>query len=267
MDRRGKSCSVSVMWKAFVALVVTTTAAVAQHRPTAYDALRVIGTELSRDSVNRVISITGVDGDPQPQRWTILLADRSARGGIREVQVTDGRITAQRLPAQTVVGSTAAATIDTSKLNLDSSGAYQVAAHTADQSHTVFDRVTYTLRTDDHGTPKWIVTLRDQSSRAVGTIHIAANKGSVTRVEGMYRGTNMLDVETAQNSSRDRDYEQDRDQEVDRDQVRDGDEDEDDGDENILKREIKGAFRRTRDDAERMFARVQRSFDRFFDRD
>lgn len=266
MDTHAKSCFVCCMWKPLLALTLLATAAAAQDRPTAYDALRVVGTQLNRDYVNRVISIKGLDGAPQPNRWTILLADRRAPGGVREVQVTNGRITTQRSPGQTVVGSTAAATIDTSKLNLDSSGAYQVAAHTADQSHTVFSVVSYTLRTDDRGNPTWVVTLQDQESRPVGTIHIGANKGSVTRVEGMYRGTNMLNVETARNGERGRRNEPDQyeDQEDNRDRDR---EQADDEDENIVKREIKRAFRRTRDDAERMFQRVQRSFDRFFYRD
>ncbi len=269
MDRNAKSCSVSRMWKMMSALVLIATTAAAQDHPTAYDALRVVGTQLSRDYVNRVISMRGIDGDPQPDRWTILLADRRAPGGIREVEVTNGRITAQRTPTQRVVGSTAAATIDTSKLNLDSSGAYQVAAHTADQSHTVFSVVSYTLRTDDRRNPTWVVTLQDQASRPVGTIHIGANKGSIARVEGMYRGTNMLNVETDPNvgrgveRERDRNYDQNRDQ----DEVRDHEGDEDEADENIVKREIKRAFRRTRDDAQRMFERVQRSFDHFFYRD
>lgn len=271
MDMNAKSCSVSRMWKTLSALALIATSAAAQDHPTAYDALRVVGTQLSRDYVNRVISMRGIDGNPQPDRWTILLADRRAPGGIREVEVTNGRITAQRTPTQRVIGSTAAATIETSKLNLDSSGAYQVAAHTADQSHTVFSVVSYTLRTDDRRNPTWVVTLQDQASRPVGTIQIGANKGSVTRVEGMYRGTNMLNVETdgsaVRDVGRDRDREANYDQNQDRDEVRDHEGEEDEADENIVKREIKRAFRRTRDDAQRMFEGVQRSFDHFFYRD
>ena len=40
-----------------------------------------------------------------------------------------------------------------------------------------------------------------------------------------------------------------------------------DADENVVKAEIKRLFRVTKRDAQRMFARVQRSFDQFFNRE
>ncbi len=108
--------------------------------------------------------------------------------------MADGRIVSNRRRARWS-GTTKGATIKTSQLNLDSSGAFTVASHTADQSHTNFDRVAYTLRTNERGTPVWIVTIQDETRRPLGTIHIAANRGNVTRVEGMYRGRNMDQVE------------------------------------------------------------------------
>ena len=99
---------------------------------------------------------------------------------------------------RTVVGSTEGATIKTSHLNLDSSGAYALASHTADKSNARFETVSYTLRTDEHGEPVWIVTLRARNGQPVGTIFIGANRGNVTRTEGMFSGATMQDVETDQ---------------------------------------------------------------------
>src|SRR5712692_12116472 len=98
-----------------------------------------------------------------------------ARGGVREVEVRNGRIDSERTPVRSVVGSSEGATINTARLNLDSSGAYAVASHTADKSNTRFATVSYTLRTDERGDPTWIVTLHGQSGRPVGTIYIGAN--------------------------------------------------------------------------------------------
>src|SRR2546430_4783209 len=240
------------MWKFLLAILLPAGPLLAQENPSAYEALRVIGTQMNRQLVNRVISINGTDGDPQPRTWKILVEDRNATGGVREIVVQDNRVASQRVPNRSVVGTTQGATIDTAKLNMDSTGAYSVASHTAETSHVTFSLTSYTLRTDDRGNPVWIVTLADHSNRPVGTIHIRASDGRVKRVEGMYSGRNMEQVE------------------VNRDEVDNApppeDEERTDGDENIVKRDINRLFRRTTNDARRMFQRVRRSFVDFFNR-
>src|ERR1700736_1787382 len=101
------------MWKSLVALFLVVTPAVAQESPTAYEALRVVGAHLGRASVNHIISVTGVDGNPQPETWKILLEDPRASGGVREVEVAGGRIASERTPVRSVVGSAEGATIKT----------------------------------------------------------------------------------------------------------------------------------------------------------
>ena len=240
------------MWKFLVALLIPAGAVFAQENPSAYEALRVIGTQLNRQIVNRIVSVNGIDGDPQPRIWKILVEDKNAAGGVREIVVEDNRVASQRVPNRSVVGSTQGATINTSKLNLDSTGAYSVASHTAETSHVTFALTSYTLRTDDRGNPVWIVTLADRGRRPVGTIYIRASDGRVNRVEGMYAGRNMEQVEV----NRD---------EVDNPPPADDEEQvESDADENVVKRDIKRMFRRTTNDARRMFQRVRRSFVDFF---
>jgi len=241
------------MWKFLVAALLLAGPVLAQESPSAYEALRVIGTQLNRQMVNRIISVSGVDGDPQPRTWKILVADRNANGGVREIVVEDNQIVSQRVPNRSVVGSSEGATINTAKLNLDSTGAYSVASHTAHTSHVTFSSTSYTLRTDDRGNPIWVVTLADRSNRPVGTIHIRASDGRVSRVEGMYQGRNMEQVEEYRD---DVDNAPSADEEVQEEEV-------EDADENIVKRDIKRLFRRTRADARRMFTRVKRSFKDF----
>jgi hypothetical protein len=245
------------MWKFLLAFLLPATAVFAQENPSAYEALRVIGTQLNRQVVNRVISVNGIDGDPQPRTWKILVEDKNATGGVREIVVEDNRVASQRVPSRSVVGSTQGATIDTAKLNLDSTGAFSVASHTAETSHVTFSLTSYTLRTDDRGNPVWIITLADRSRRPVGTIHIRASDGRVNRVEGMYSGRNMEQVE----ENRD---EADKPPAVENENENQNDEA--DADENIVKRDIKRMFRRTTNDARRMFQRVRRSFVDFFNR-
>jgi len=232
------------MWKSFGTLLVfvAPALALAQEQATAYEALRVVGTQFGRGALNHVVSITGVDGNPQPEKWKIMLEDPSAPGRVREVEVADGRVASERAPSRSIAGSTEGATINTARLNLDSSGAYAVASHTAENSHAGFSTVSYALRTDERGEPLWIVTLTNKSSRPIGTIYIGASHGTVRRTEGMFAGASMEEVET------------------DHDQTEGG----------IIstaEARIKGAFHRAQDEARGMFERVRRSFTDFINRE
>ena len=229
------------MWRSFAALLLFAAPVLAQENATAYEALRVVGSELGRGALSRVVSITGVKGDPQPEKWKIILEEPDGRG-VRELEVADGKVDSEHRPGRSVAGSTEGATIDTSQLNLDSSGAYEVASHTAEVSHANFATVDYTLRTDERGEPTWIVTLLSRSSRPVGTIHIGAMRGTVKRTEGMFAGATMEDVEN------------------------DSDSDEESGPFSSVKRRIKDTFHRTQEEARDMFDRVKRSFSDFINR-
>ncbi len=251
-----------------LAVLFIVSSASAQQQTTAYDALKTV-RQLNGGYLNRIISVTGVDGDPQPTKWNILVADRAAPGGVREIQVAGRRIISNQAP-HGVVGSASNATFAASKLNLDSSGAFQVASHTADQSHQNFERISYTLRTNEQHLPVWIVTLQDQTRRPLGTIQINANRGNVVRVEGLYHGANIAHVEE---DHRDRIAREDVRRTPADDEVVESSSDEgieeSDEDENVIKRRIKAMFHRTKDDAAAMFHRVRRSFADFIagDRD
>jgi hypothetical protein len=231
------------MWKSIAVLLLLATSALAQDNPTAYEALRAVSAQFGRNSLNHIISVTGVNGTPQPQRWKILLEDPTGRGGVREVEVENGEIASDH-PAR-IVGTPEGGTIKTTRLNLDSSGAYAVASHTAEKSNARFATVSYILRTDERGNPVWIITLQNRSARPVGAIHIAANRGEVTRTEGLFAGATMEDVETEQ------DVEQNRDE---------------GGIIGNAKARIRGTFRRAQDEARDMFDRVRRSFTDFINR-
>ncbi len=234
--------------------------ALAEPQSTAYEALKVVGTQYNRAALNRIISVTGTDGDPQPQRWRVLIADRNAPGGVRELQVAGGRIVGDSTPG--AAGSGPAATINTSRLNLDSSGAFSVANYTADKSHTNFTTVDYTLRSNERGVPVWDITLQDDKRRPVGRMHISAMKGNVTRVEGMYAGGNMVGGQPSQPVGRVGPPPV----EEANDGIDDSDLEAEDSDENPVKAEVKRMFRRTKRDAQRMFERVRGSFDDFMRR-
>lgn len=226
------------MW---VGLLLLTTPVWAEENFTAYEALRVVGDELGREALHQIVSIRGIKGDPQPEKWKTVVQD--PQGSVRELQVADGKIDSDREADRDVTGSVEGSTIDVSQLNLDSSGAYAVASHTADASHTSFATADYTLRTDDRGEPMWIVTLRNNSSRPIGTIYIGGTQGTVMRTEGMFAGATMEDVEG--------DYDQGETTGVIRN----------------AKRSIKHGFNRAQEEARGMFQKVKRSFSDFINRE
>src|SRR5204862_7937165 len=181
------------MWKSLAIALLFVTPALAREQATAYEALRVVGTQFGRGALNHLVSITGVEGNPQPERWKITLDDPRAPGHVREVEVADGRIASEGTPSRSIAGSTEGAMINTSRLNLDSSGAYAVASHTAEKSHTRFATASYTLRTNERGEPVWIVTLANKSAHPVGTTYVGARSGTDTRPEARLAGARMQD--------------------------------------------------------------------------
>src|SRR6266480_1401170 len=131
------------------------------------------------------------------------------------------------------------------RLRRASSGAFQVASHIAQKSGTRFDSASYTLRTDQHGDPVWIVTLHATNGQPVGTIHIGANRGTVTRTEGMFAGATMEDVQTEREVPRN---------------VREENAQEEGGEERGpfygVRQRMRPYFRRAQDEANGMFDRV-----------
>ena len=230
------------MWRAWVGLLLLATHVWAEENATAYEALRVVGGELGREALHHIVSIRGTKGDPQPDVWKIVVEDPQD-GGVRALQVADGKIDSDDETDRDVTGSTQGAMIDVSQLNLDSNGAYAVASHTAEASHNSFATADYTLRTDERGEPMWIVTLRNSSSRPVGTIYIGGTQGTVMRTEGMFAGASTDEVEG--------DYEQGEGSGVIRN----------------AKRSIKHGFNRAQEEARGMFQKVRRSFLDFINRE
>ncbi|MEA3186789.1 MAG: hypothetical protein QOD99_619 [Chthoniobacter sp.] len=149
-------------------------------RDTAYQALRAIGSARGQEILNRVIEVHGRGGAPQPASWKVVLDDQTARGGVREVEVTNGKIVSERTP----VGGTTAASgaMNFQKLNLDSEGAFTIVEKEAAKAHLGFDSVDYILRAGDSGkSPVWAIQLMDSAGRPAGSMRLAADTGAVLR--------------------------------------------------------------------------------------
>lgn len=148
---------------------------------TAYQVLRALGAERGDDALKHVIEVEGQDGVPQPVVWRVVLDDPAARGGVRELDITGGKVVAEHTPIRAYAGSSAGALIDFHKLNLDSSGAFSVVEKEAQKARVGFDSVDYTLRTGDgpQANPVWVIHMMDTAHHSVGTVSVAADSGLV----------------------------------------------------------------------------------------
>src|SRR4029078_10086007 len=105
------------MWRVVVGLLLLATPVFAERNASAYEALRVLGSELGRDALHQIVSIRGTRGDPEPERWRIALEDPQ-RGGVREVEIADGRIESDNEADREVAGCTERGTRADSQLNV-----------------------------------------------------------------------------------------------------------------------------------------------------
>ena len=159
----------------FAGILLTAPFAAMANDP-AYTALRVVGKSRGEESLKHVVELRGRLGVPQPSVWKIVLDDPHARGGIRELEVQNGKIVGERTPLDRDAVSPMALT----QLNLDSEGAFTVANQEADKLNKQFDHVDYTLQSGaGNGSPVWKLDLNDSKAGHVGSIVIAADTGNI----------------------------------------------------------------------------------------
>jgi hypothetical protein len=165
--------------KRILAFLVVSVALVGVSRAdsSAYSALR---TAQKVASTGTLVEVKGERGEPQPQQWVILYSDPQARGGVREVVVSDGTVVSQRTPLNGYSGVTAQPPIKLSRLNLDSEAAFQIANKQAEKQQVGFNWVDYNLRAESStGSPVWVLRLFDNMGAQIGTLQISAEDGSI----------------------------------------------------------------------------------------
>jgi hypothetical protein len=112
----------------------------------------------------------------------------------------------------------------------------------------------------------WIVTLHAQSGQPVGSIYIGANRGTVTRTEGMFAGATMQDVVTDQQVVREPRHHDEAEEQVTDERQREGGDDDEHGPLYGVRQRMRPYFQRAQDEANGMFDRVKQSFTDFINR-
>lgn len=157
---------------AILALVSLAAGSVAE---TAYSALRALGAQRGDAILSQVVEVRG-DGARDPATWTIVVVDRQAPAGVREIEVGQGRITGEHPPQRPPLTITP---MNLSQLNLDSEGAVAIAdLETPARSAT--ERIDYRLASGrQNGTPVWTLTMQPPRAGTLGTMEVAADTGDV----------------------------------------------------------------------------------------
>ena len=144
----------------------------------AYEALISVGRQKGNAYLDKLVEMRAVEGAPQPQQWTVLFRDASARGGLREFIVNDKGIVSERTPLRVDDALLVAPTMPHSQLKLDSKGAFAQADKLATQAKLGFDSVSYRLHSSG-GAPVWTLRLLDAGRRETGSLAFSAKTSAV----------------------------------------------------------------------------------------
>lgn len=166
---------------AIFSLLVCTSAALAANAGSALSAMQLVAEQPVAQSA-AFIELRGERGDPMPSEWAVLLADPSARGGVREMTVANGQITSERTPLAGYSDVASRPALDRSKVAVDAASVFDIAQREAVNSQLGFHWLDYTLATNPQSfQPEWTVRLYDSSGSLAGTLRIAALGGEVVQ--------------------------------------------------------------------------------------
>jgi hypothetical protein len=175
-------------------------AGIGHAQATAYAALRTVGSSRGEKVLSQLLAVFGEGSNTQPTRWKIWIDDPAARGGVRELEVSGNQITSERTPVKSEWAG--GKDMDLAHLNLDSDGAYQVAAQEAKKKGIEFSKLQFQLAADrSTGKPGWTLQMADGKDQRVGAIKINADSGTtVSSVWGPETPNLLAQQRTAENS-------------------------------------------------------------------
>lgn len=164
---------------------------------TAFAALRAL-KEQRPELLSKMVEIEGARGATQPDSWTFLFQDPTARGGVRELILQSGAILSERTPLRGYSGVGDLPVMAVDRLKLDSNAAFLLANQEAVRLGAGFHWVNYTLRTDAVGGrgALWNLELIDYLGVPVGNLSISAETGKIVQPLRLVPGPSQAVVTT-----------------------------------------------------------------------
>jgi len=159
---------------------VSAASAVAGNAGSVIQALQTIADQPYAQNAS-FVEVKGERGSPNPEEWTILLSDPTARGGVREVSVANGQITSERTPLRGFTDVANVPALSRSKVVADVGPVFQAVEQEAIAKKVGFDWIDYNLKSDTASdTPLWKVKLYDNMGSLVATATVSATNGLLT---------------------------------------------------------------------------------------
>jgi hypothetical protein len=169
------------MFRSLLILILSTASVFAGNAGSAILALQTVAGQSYAANAN-IVELQGKRADPMPSEWLILLADSSARGGVREVSVANGAITAERTPLRGFQDVSGMPALRPSEVSVDNTSLFESVHRQAEDAHLAFHWLDYSLKTDAAiGQPVWTVRLFDEMGTAVGTMTVDAKGGAIVQ--------------------------------------------------------------------------------------
>jgi hypothetical protein len=161
----------------FASLILFT--GIGHAQVTAYAALRTVGANRGEKALSQILAVSGEATNAQPAHWKIWLDDPAARGGVRELEISDNQITSERTPVKSEWAG--AKDMNLAQLNVDSDGALKTATQEARAKGIEFSKVQFQLAVDrDTGKPGWTLQMSDANDQRLGAIKINADSGTIS---------------------------------------------------------------------------------------
>jgi hypothetical protein len=180
--------------RCFIAITVLALAAhsaAATGSGTALRAMKLLPKAQSRN----VARIEARDGTPAPDRWHILVHDKSAENGLREYVVASGEVVASRTISQFAETLSPEDVIGTELLKVDSDEAAKVALEYALANNESIASMSYELKREGaEAAPLWKVTCFNDQGEEVGALVLTAGKGTIISHRGFPLEPNGNDV-------------------------------------------------------------------------
>lgn len=131
---------------------------------------------------SKVVEVRGERADPFPKEWIVLLNDSSARGGVREITIANGKITSERTPLRGQADTAGLLPMERDKLSFGADGVFRLVQREAERGRVGFHWLDYMLRADPESKAAvWHVKLHDYMGAPVGNIRISAQDGTIVR--------------------------------------------------------------------------------------
>lgn len=164
-------CSISLFFSSVLLINAQTTA---------YDALEAFSKSRGRADLERVVGVTGINGQDQPKRWLVLMKDVSVKNLMHEYAMEKSKVVGERHFSLTTEQKLPSVVLPLTQLNIDSDKAFKTANQAANSGRVGFDSISYLLRIHSSNSPPvWTLTLTDQQKKTVGTLLISASTGKL----------------------------------------------------------------------------------------